>query len=158
MSMNRPKQGVSVQSFYVNQGLEVRLEYNHKEEKQSVFLNDRLMSSFKCPPGKLAYHTFRATDSMSASEVFFGAYRIIFAVEPETNQIRFQITRKNTGGEDTKWYLCDRNVEPNSGWNKFQAINEDVIHEPDERDEEGKPKDSKTTPRGSKGQIQEQQD
>lgn len=35
-SPSRPKQGVSIQTYYWGKGLAVRLEYHHREERQSV--------------------------------------------------------------------------------------------------------------------------
>lgn len=117
---HRARQGVSVHTYYRDKGLTVRLEYDHREGKQSVFLNERLTSSFLCPPGKLGVHLFRATDSEADETGYLGEYRVHFAVEPDTYQIRFEIDRKNTGAADDKWYWYDRNVEP-SYWSRFSS-------------------------------------
>lgn len=115
-----PKRQVSIQTYHWGNGLTVRLEYDQKEEKQSVFLNDRLVSSFLCPPGKMATHSFRSTDAKTEEAGHLGDYRVQFAVEPGTFQIRYEISRKNAGGSDTAWYWYDRNVEPEE-WSRFPA-------------------------------------
>lgn len=124
-SPSRPKQGVSIQTYYWGKGLEVRLEYHHKEEKQSVFLNSRLMSSFICASGKIGLHTFRSDDAKVADTGHLGDYKVRFAVEPTTMQIRFEISRRNAGGSDTDWYWYDRNIEPDE-WEKLGHNDEDA--------------------------------
>lgn len=123
-SSRGPKKQVSVQTYHWGNGLTVRLEYDQKEEKQSVFLNDHLVSSFLCPPGKMATHSFRSTDAKTEEGGYLGDYRIRFAVEAGTFQIRYEVLRKNAGGSDTAWYWIDRNMEPKE-WCRFSAADDE---------------------------------
>jgi len=139
-SGDRPKHGTSVQTFYWGKGLIVRLEYDRAEERQSVYLNNRLTSSFLCPPGKLGVHVFRASDPISETSGYFGDYRIRFVTDRDTLKILFEIARKNSGGEDTKWYWYDRNADP-AFWSQFERMRDESNRGESTQAEEDEPGD-----------------
>ena len=105
------RKGTSVQTYRFSRQLAIRLEYDHADQRQSVFLNGELRSSFHCPVGFLAEHMFRGHDAISEERGHFGEWRVKFAAEQNTYRIRYELLRRNTDGDDTKWYWWDRNVE-----------------------------------------------
>jgi len=129
MATKSRRKGISVQTYRHSSKLAIRLEYDHGAEQQSVFLNGELKSSFHCPVGFRAKHTFRGEDEISREEDYWGEWSIDFAVEQHTYRIRYELSRRNTGGEDTKWYWWDRNTEPEE-WERFPVCDEDTQSEP----------------------------
>lgn len=123
----------SVQVFRYSRNFAIRLEFDRIDERQCVFVNNELRSAFHCPAGFHVEHVFRGTDPMS--EESFGEWKIKFAVEEPTFRIRYEMSRRNAGGSDTKWYWYDRNVEPDA-WQKFPEFEdrEPIAPEPDAHD------------------------
>lgn len=121
MAGSSKKKGTSVQSYRYNTRLAIRLEYDQGDERQSVFLNGELRSSFHCPVGFRAEHTFRGHDAISDERGHLGEWTVKFAVEQNTFRIRYELLRRNTGGDDTKWYWWDRNTDD---WTRFPELNE----------------------------------
>ena len=107
----RKRKGTSVQTYRYSRELAIQLEYDQADQRQSVFLNGELRSSFHCPVGFRAEHTFRGHDSLAEEKGHVSEWRIGFATDQSTYRIRYEILRRNTEGEDTKWYWWDRNLE-----------------------------------------------
>ena len=124
MATSGCKKGVSVQTYRYNERLAIRLEYDRGEQRQSVFLNGELRSAFLCPVGCEATHTFRGHDAMSAERGSVSEWRVRFGVEQNSFRIRYEICRRNTDGDDTKWYWWDRNTEPEE-WSRFPECDEE---------------------------------
>ncbi|MDX2200847.1 MAG: hypothetical protein SF069_17965 [Phycisphaerae bacterium] len=123
MPANAKTKRTSVQTYRHSARLVIRLEYDQADERQSVFLNSELRSSFHCPAGFRAEHSFRGTDPVAEERGHESEWRIIFAVEEKTFRIRHDISRRNDSGEDLKWYWWDRNTEPDE-WMRFPEFDD----------------------------------
>lgn len=118
MPSHRVKKNVTVLTYHERHGLTVRLEYDHDQLKQNVYLNDQLMSSISRAPGAQGFHSFRARDGKSDETGYLGDYKVWFAVEKNSHQIRYHLQRGNAGGKDTTSYCLHSNIEVNQ-WERF---------------------------------------
>lgn len=118
MPSKRSKKNVTVVTYHERYGLTVRLEYDYDQFKQNVYVNDQLMSSISRAPGTRGFHAFRTRDGKSDETGFLADYKIWFAVEKGSHQIRYHLQRGNAGGKDTTSYCLHSNIEVNQ-WERF---------------------------------------
>lgn len=100
---------ISSYTYQMGMGcLKFRLEYHPEENMQFVILNDQLVSSIACPPGMRAVHSFTETLSSKPDMTSTSYYRVHFATEESTYNIRFQMLHRfgNSG-----WLAIDTNID-----------------------------------------------
>ena len=113
MAGRSKKNRASVQTFRYSKGLAIRLEYDPVDQRQSVFLNNELRSSFNCAIGEIAEHIFRSHDEIAEKNYWESTvWRVQFAAEHETSRIRYRICCRDgkRDDDDAEWYWCDENA------------------------------------------------
>jgi hypothetical protein len=109
MSANPPRKKISSYTYQMGMGaLRFRLEFDQEVDMQSVFMENLLVSSIACPPGKRAVHSFTQTTSTKPGYSSTSYYRVHFAVEKSTCNIRFKFLHRF---ENTGWIAVDSNVD-----------------------------------------------
>lgn len=131
MSTANPKKNTAVQVFRFSAKLAIRIEYDKAEQRQSVFVNGELRSSFYCPVGYQATHEFKGVDAIAMERGRLSIWRIRIAAESDTYRIRYEICRRDSDGSDTKWYLWDHNVK-HDDWDAIPEYDSDEDEDEDE--------------------------